>query len=123
MAQLAFDINELKPDAQVVIFGLGGCFDSNNEVFDENEIFSIYYKKIIELYLQDNAPPFPIIVKHFSHYSFLQDFILGEDGTAVEVSKQKLRFKDLNDTSIAQNFLSAIKSLSYASWLIKWTEE
>lgn len=120
MAQLTFNINKLKTDAQVIIFGLGGCFDSDNEDFCETELFSSYYKKIRELYLHDKTISFPIIVKHFSHYSFLQDFVLDKYGKTVEVSTNKLRFNDLNDEAIAKNFLVALKSLPYSSWLKEW---
>ena len=120
MAQLTFNINMLKPDAQVIIFGLGECFDNKKKIFNANKLFSPYFKKIQELYISD----FPLILKHFSHWCFLQNFILNKKTKKVTYSaNQRLKFDYLKNKVIAKNFLAALKSLPYSSWLKKWKEK
>ena len=120
MAQLTYDINMLKTDAQVIIFGLGECFDNKKKMFNANKLFSPYFKKIRKLYI----PVFPLILKHFSHWCFLQNFVVNRKTKKVTYSdNHKLKFDDLKDEVIAKNFLSALKLLPYTSWLKKWKEE
>lgn len=120
MAELTFNINQLKPDAQTIIFGIGDSFDSDKEKFDEKDLFAPYYKKLAELYVssEENGMMFPIVSKHFSHYSFLQDFCVKEGGTSKQIRycENKLRFRDLHNFEW-DDFVSALKSLPYSDWL------
>lgn len=120
MAELTFNINQLNPDAQTIIFGIGDSFDSDKEEFDEKDLFAPYYKKIAELYisLEENELKFPLITKHFSHYSFLQDFCVEDDGASKQIKycEKKLRFRDLHNFEM-NDFVTAIKDLPYRGWL------
>lgn len=120
MARLTFGINRLKPDAQTIIFGIGDCFDSDKEKFDEKDLFAPYYKKLAELYVssEENGMMFPIVSKHFSHYSFLQDFCVEDDGASKQIKycEKKLRFRDLHNFEW-NDFVSALMSLPYSDWL------
>lgn len=120
MAKLAFDINLLNPKVQTIIFGIGGSFDTDKEEFDEKDLFAPYYKKLAELYLSTKKTnlTFPIISKHFSHYSFLQDFCVEDDGAGKQIKycEKKLKFRDLSNFKW-NDFFFALETLPYSDWL------
>ena len=122
MAELTFNINKINSSIQTIVFGIGDCFDSDKEKFDDGELFSAYYKKIAELYLlsEGEKPRFPIIVKHFSRYSFLQDFCVEkEKPTNLKLCENKLKFDDIKKVSL-KDFEKGINLLPYSKWLKKY---
>ena len=114
MAKLIFDINSLKPDIHVYVFGINGLFDNKNKKI-KNGLWTPFFDELIELY--KDSENFPTLAKHFSRHCIFDDFILSDDGE-IQI-KPQLEIDDLNAGNAA-GFLRELGNLPYSDNLRHW---
>lgn len=122
MAKLIFDIDNLKPDIHVYVFGINGLFDNKKNKI-KNGLWTPFFDELIELY--KNSEDFPTLAKHFSHHCIFDDFILSDEGEIIlsdegEIQiKPRLKIDDLNAGNAA-GFLRELGNLPYSDNLRHW---
>ena len=114
MAKLIFDINNLKPDIHVYVFGINGLFDNKKNKI-KNGLWTPFFDELIELY--KDSENFPTLAKHFSHHCIFDDFVLS-DNNKIQI-KPRLEIDDLNASNAAE-FLQELGNLPYSGNLKHW---
>lgn len=121
MAKLILDINNLKPDIHVYIFGINGLFDNKNKKI-KNGLWTPFFDELIKLY--KDSENFPTLAKHFSRHCIFEDFVL-LDNNGIQIKyqldrmKPRLKIDNLNADN-ATDFLRELDRLPYSGNLRSW---